>query len=210
MLEIKKLKDLEYNELLTLGVIESDEDLRDIFTEDVKIPFNILFRLSKDNELNDSIKDLLITIFDKIIVTKKEFIDKYLRLANTDGTSISVSEPTEVPIKHVEEVIPPKIEEPVVKEIPISPKPKKEKALPRRFGKNAIVKEIEKQDGKTTPAQLAALSTNKLKNVYVNLNARLIKDMLLETKLLSDEDYRDIVATVTIVERKLEKILKKK
>lgn len=210
MVEIKKLKDLEYNELITLGVIESDEDLHGIFTEEIKIPFNILFRLSKDNELSDSIKDLLITIFDKIILTKKEFIDKYLRLASSDGTSISVSEPMETPVKHVEEVIPQKIEEPVVETVLIPLNPKKEKALPRRFGKSAIVKEIEKQNGVATNAQLTALAVNDLKNIYVNLNARLIKDMLSETRILTDVEYRDIRAAIKIIKNKLETILKKK
>ena len=89
-------------------------------------------------------------------------------------------------------------------------KKKKENKLPRRYGKNSVLKDIEKQGGKPTNAQLTALSVNELKNTYVNLNSRLIKDMLMDKPILTDEDYRDIRATITLLNNKLKNILKKK
>ncbi len=86
----------------------------------------------------------------------------------------------------------------------------KEKALPRRYGKDKIQADIEKQGGNPTELQRAMLAVNDLKNIYVNLTARGIKDMLGNTKLLSDSDCRDIVAVVSTVEKKLKEILKRK
>ena len=54
------------------------------------------------------------------------------------------------------------------------------------------------------------LKVNDLKNIYVNLSARGIKDMVGGTTLLSDEDCRKIVSVITIAERQLSDILKKK
>ena len=57
----------------------------------------------------------------------------------------------------------PKVE--IVEEVkPI--KEKKEKELPRRYGKANIVKDIASQGGKPTNAQLTALAINDLKNIY--------------------------------------------
>jgi len=50
---------------------------------------------------------------------------------------------------------------------------------------------------------------NDLKNVYVNLNSRLINDMLTTNPKLTDEDYRDIRSAINIVKTKLKDILKK-
>lgn len=207
--EIEKLKDLNYNTTITLGVIQQDQDLMDIFTEQIKMPFNILFRLSEEGSLNDRTKELLNTIFEKIILTKRELIDKYLRLADNSGVIVSKDNDTTEHIEEEIEVTPPPVE--LVKQI--TPKPKKQKTgkeLPRRYGKEKIEKDIEKQNGNATPVQRAMLKVNDLKNIYVNLSARGIKDMLGGTNLLSDEDCRKIVSVITIAERQLENILKKK
>ena len=89
-------------------------------------------------------------------------------------------------------------------------KKEKKRSLPRRYGKEKILKDIKEQGGKATPLQNAMLRTNDLKNIYANLAARGIKDMLGGTNMLSDADCRDITSAITIVERKLEEILKRK
>ena len=38
--------------------------------------------------------------------------------------------------------------------------------LPRRYGKNKLNKDIDKQNGRATNVQLTALSVNKLKNIW--------------------------------------------
>jgi len=203
MIIIDKLKDLDYNEVIALAVIDKDSDLKEIFTDEVKTSFNLVISLSKEDKLNEDTKSFIRKLFDKVILSKPILIDWYLRLMNestqTDETpevveSVSVVEPE-----------PSKIPSPS----PVA-KPKKEKALPRRYGKDSILKDIEKQGGKATNAQLTALAVNDLKNMYVNLNSRLVNDMLTENKKLTDEECREIRATIKILENKLRPILKKK
>lgn len=85
---------------------------------------------------------------------------------------------------------------------------KKEKAIPRRFGKEKLLEEIKNQNGKATEVQRMLLSTNDLKNIYVNLNNRGIKH-IHGINTLSDEDCRNIIATIDMVKKKLGPILKK-
>jgi hypothetical protein len=99
--EILKLRELDFNIIITIGVIESDEMLTEIFKDEIKMPFNILYRLAKEDKLNEKTKTLITSIFDKIILTKREYIDKYLRLANEDG--ITINENT-IEIESIEDV----------------------------------------------------------------------------------------------------------
>ena len=211
--EVVKLKDLEYNTTITLGVVEQDADLKAIFTDDIKLPFNILYKLSEEGRLNDRTKELLSNIFEKLILTKKDLIDKYLRYANTEGIDINYTKEIEVEVEEDEDIDEEEgIVEPVV-ETPKKKPVKKEKTgkeLPRRYGKEKITQDITKQGGTATPVQRAMLKVNDLKNIYVNLSARGIKDMLGDAGLLSDEDCRKIVSVITIAERQLEDILKRK
>jgi len=192
--EVKKLKELEYDELITLGVIEKDEDLSTIFKEEINLSFNLLRTLAKENKLSDNTKSLMRTLFDKVILTKTDLINKYTNLAQSIGKTIKVLD--DIPV--------------IIEEVQINKTTKKEKVLPRRYGKALIQKDIQKQGGKPTNAQITALALNDLKNVYVNLNARLIKDMLTDKNTLTDEDYREIRSTITLVKNKLKMILKKK
>lgn len=213
--EVEKLKELSYSPTITLGVIERDEDLKSIFTEEIKLPFSILYRLSEEGQLNTRTKELLNTIFEKLILTKRELIDKYLRLANDKGVNISTIK--EYDTVASETVLEEPQEEKIV-EVTQESKPKKKavkkektgKELPKWYGKDKITKDIEKQGGNSTPVQRAMLKLNDLKNVYFNLNARGIKDMLASANTLSDEDCRKIVAAVTTFERQMETVLKSK
>ena len=198
-IKIEKLADLEYNEIVTLGVIEQDSVLSSIFLEDVKMSFNMVKLLSKENNLNEFSKLKIYEFFDKIILTNKNYIDKYKRLISHEITTNNV---IEEPTNNIDMVVD-KLKNKEIKE-------KKENKLTRRYGKNSVLKDIEKQGGKPTNAQLTALSVNELKNTYVNLNSRLIKDMLMDKPILTDEDYRDIRATITLLINKLKNILKKK
>jgi hypothetical protein len=207
--EVLKLKELEYNSTITLGVIEQDADLISIFTDEIRLPFSILYKLSEEGKLNDRTKELLVNIFEKLILTKKDLIDKYLRYANSEGVKINYSNDLVVEVEaEVEEVMVSPIAE-EVKKIVLK-KEKTGKELPRRYGREKILEDIQKQGGTATPVQRAMLSCNSLKNIYVNLSARGVKDMLGGTELLSDEDCRKIISVITIAERQLEDILKRK
>lgn len=187
--EIKKLQELEYDELVTLQIIENDKDLSEIFSDEVSLSFNMLRTLSKEGKLNQNTEDLIRELFDKVILTKTSLINEYVQLAKSDGKSIKTITPEAAPV-----------------EVPLN----KDKKLPRRYGKANIEEDIKKQGGKVTNAQLTALEVNDLKNLYVNLNTRLINDMLTDKPILSDEDYREIRSVITILKNKLRPIMKKK
>lgn len=212
--EVAKLKEMDYNTTITLGVIEQDADLKAIFTDDIKLPFNILYKLSEENKLNDRTKELLTIIFEKLILTKKELIDKYLRFADTKGIEVNHNKDLEIEVEEDNEIDEEEniIIEPIIEEVKKKPvkKEKTGKELPRRYGKEKITQDIKNQGGSATPVQRAMLKVNDLKNIYVNLAARGIKDMLGDAGLLSDEDCRKIVSVITIAERQLEDILKRK
>jgi hypothetical protein len=82
--------------------------------------------------------------------------------------------------------------------------------IPRRYGKKKIMKDVKRQGGTSTNLQKAALAVNDLKNVWMNLSGRYVKDMHRKKKLLSDKDCRDIIATVDIVKKRMKEILKRK
>lgn len=227
MKTVEKIADLEYDELVTIGVIEQNEDLKEIFTDEIKLPFNILYRLQKEGALNERTKELLVEIFEKVILTRKDFIDKYQRLKMipepepvdpvTVVTSV-IEEAKNKEVKTVEQVDVIPIENvihvteayKVKHDKPVKVVKAKEVEIPRRYGKEKIQKDIEAQGGKATPVQRAMLKVNDLKNIYVNLSTRGIKDMVAGAESLSDEDCRKIVSAITTFERQMAEIVKTK
>lgn len=198
---IDKLTDLEYNEFITLCVIEKDVDLLDIFNDMVGVKFPLVKTMSLEDQLSSPSKETILSLFNSLILTKTNLINKYVLIAEENGlnvikkdsdTSKSVSSPiTEEPVKKAK-----KTKEAEVK-------------LPRRYGKVAILDDIRKQGGKPTNVQLAALEVNDLKNIYVTISNRLINDMLTSNPRLTDEDYRDIRSAIKIVKNKINPILEK-
>jgi hypothetical protein len=212
--QVEKIKEITYNSTVTLALIEIDEDLNRIFTDEIKLPFSVLYRLSEEGRLSERTQELLTTIFERIILTKNDLIDKYLRLAHNRGVSIDNIRELEIEVEEEPEVDEEegKIVEPTVDTKPKRKAVKKEKTgkeLPKWYGKEKIVKDIERQGGTATPVQRAMLKLNDLKNLYFNLNTRGIKDMLAEANTLSDEECRKIVAAVTTFERQLQEVMKK-
>jgi len=190
--EIQKLYELEYNEVVAISVIESDEDLRLIFSDEVKLPFNMVRTLSLENKLSEETQSLIRQLFDKIILTKEPLCEKYKRLSNQNGIQVTqVEVPKEAVVEAKKDT------------------PKKTKLLPRRYGKAQINKDIQNQNGKATNTQLTAFAVNDLKNLYVNLSNRMVHDMLSGTPILTDVEYREIRSTITILKNKMRPILKK-
>jgi hypothetical protein len=224
---VDKIQDLEYNELVTLGVIEQNDDLLDVFKSEVKMPINLLYKLQKDGTLNNETKKVLLEFFEKLILTKQSFINQYMKLAGIEPSEVKQTVAEEIKLRA--EVLP--IAEPnkvvtlpadkyknpssvltKVEETPEKPKPKvvKEKEIPRRYGKQEIEKAIIAQGFKATPKQRAGLKLNNLKNLNQVLVNKFIKDTFNENQILTDEDYIKIEASIIMFERSLDAILKKK
>lgn len=199
--EIKKLAELEYDDMITLAVIESDDILTDIFKEEIKISFNMIRTIAKDNELNKETKELLLEIFEGIILPTKRYINKYIGFG---GVAISNGFIDEVVVVEIIET--PITEDKVEKPTSV----KKEKALSKWYGKERLVKEISAQGGIATPTQRAMLELNELKNIYSKLLAKGIKDLETGSNVLSEEDCRTIESIVVLAKRRLNKVLTKK
>ena len=69
--------------------------------------------------------------------------------------------------------------------------------------------DIEANNGVMTELDRAMLGLNDLRNVYGKLKRRCVKEKKLDVKKLTDADYRDIVAVIKTVEKKMADILKK-
>ena len=199
MKTIEKIANVDYNEYLTLLVIEKDQDLLEIFTDDISMSFTLVKTLSKEDKLGEETKIFIKEIFDKIILTKTSLVNKYLNQATVNGLDIKA-----VQIDQSQVSIPEP--EPEAKKKRTKTQPE----LPRRYGKDKIEQDIILNGGKPTSAQLTALMINDLKNIYSRLNSRIVNDLLTDDPIYTDEDYRDIRSTIQIVKNKLRNLLKKK
>ena len=203
--EIKKLAELEYNELITLAVIESDEDLTSIFKEDIALSFPLLKTIAQNDELNSQTKVLLKDIFEAIILTSNRYISNYVRFGGKVIGDVIIAD-----LETTEDKVEEPIIETVVEKVDKPKKVKTDRVLPKWYGKQRLEKEIAEQGGKATPTQRAMLEINDLKNMYSNLLARGIKDLETGSQLLSDVDCRKIASVVKLAKQQLSEILKKK
>lgn len=206
--EIKKLAELEYNELITIAVIENDEDLTSIFKEDIALSFPLLKTIAQNDELNSQTKVLLKDIFEAIILTSNRYISNYVRFGGKVIGDVIIAD-----LETTEDKVEEAIVETVVEKVEKVEKPKKvktDKTLSKWYGKQRLEKEIAEQGGKATPTQRAMLEINDLKNMYSNLLARGIKDLETGSQLLSDVDCRKIASVVKLAKQQLSEILKKK
>jgi hypothetical protein len=210
----EKVADLKYDELTSLYLIETDDILKEIFEEKVKTPLNLLYKFIKDGGemISAETKETIFEIFDKVISTREEMAERYQHLLNSNyanqvlekkGVVETKPEPSENIILETESYKV-KHDEPV--EIPT----KKEKALPRRYGKDKIQKDIKEQGSPATPLQRAMIDLNDVRNLYVKLSDRGIKDLLGGGQNFTEEDCRKISSIVKTFKQQAEAIINKK
>lgn len=193
-MKIEKLIELDYDELVSFKVIQKNLDLYETFFDEIPTPLDVIEKNLLNNELSEEIKTLIFDVFDNVILTSNKYIGDYLRILNSDGKPINVVKKTETPIiESVEEV-----KKVITK---ISDK------LPRRYGKEKIIKDVAKQGGKMNNSQLTALALINFKNIYTKLERRVNKNMLTEEKILSDEDLREIRSAFKILENKTKHLI---
>jgi hypothetical protein len=202
----EKVADLKFDELVSLYVIETDDMLKEIFEEKVKTPFNMLYLLIKDggDAVSTETKQVIFDIFDKLISTGVALSERYQHLQNSGFVSKKLEE------KYVSKVEPEsKVEVAPEKTVSVE-KPKKEKELPRRYGKDKIQKDIKEQGTPATALQRAMIDLNDIRNLYVKLSDRGIKDLLGGGQNFTDEDCRKISAIVKTFKQQVESIINKK
>jgi hypothetical protein len=195
----EKVADLKYDELTSLYLIETDDLLKELFEEKIKTPFNLLYKFIKDGDemISTETKDTIFEFFEKIISTREGLAERYQHLLNTNYANQVLDKKGVFEIKP--DVV---IQEPT--------NPKKEKALPRRYGKDKIQKDIKDQGSPATPLQRAMIDLNDVRNLYVKLSDRGIKDLLGGGKNFTEEDCRKISAIVKTFKQQAEAIINKK
>lgn len=202
----EKVADLKYDELTSLYLIETDEILKEIFEEKVKTPFNLLYKFMKDGGemISAETKETIFEIFEKLISTREDWADRYQHLLNTNYATQILAKKGVIETK--EEAVVETKPEVVKSETPA----KKEKALPRRYGKDKIQKDIKEQGSPATPLQRAMIDLNDVRNLYVKLSDRGIKDLLGGGQNFTDEDCRKISAIVKTFKQQAESLINKK
>lgn len=80
----------------------------------------------------------------------------------------------------------------------------------RRYGKDKIQKDIKEQGTPATPLQRAMIDLNDVRNLYVKLSDRGIKDLLGGGQNFTEEDCRKISAIVKTFKQQAESIINKK
>ena len=211
----EKVADLKYDELVTLYLIETDELLKDLFVDKIKTPFNLLYKFIKDGGelLNSETKDYIFELFDSVISTRKSLSERYQHLQNTDYVNqvlvkkgvTEIAESTPAPVPVIEEPTPVETPTPIVEE-----KLKNEKSLPRRYGKDKILQDVKNQGSPATSLQRAMIDLNDIRNIYVKLSDRGIKDLLGGGQNFTEEDCRKISAIVKTYKQQTEAIINKK
>lgn len=228
---LSKIKDVEYNEMVVLLLLYNNKQFWEIFKDSFKLSINALITIAKNNGLSYETKETLETFFNDIILTHSSVLEDYenfLAVYKKKGLEKFVA--TEV--KTEENVTPTTPSEPVSNEIK-SEKPaeiveesnlavstpkkvdtakkKPNRKLPRRIGKEAIDKMIAENGGQSKQIHRMMKRVNDLKNMYVKLQARGIKELSVEDgSVLSDDDCRTINSAITILEQKVSDILKRK
>jgi hypothetical protein len=202
----EKVADLKFDELVSLYVIETDDMLKEIFEEKVKTPFNILYLLIKDGgeRVSSETKQVIFDIFDKLISTGVGLSERYQHLQDSGFVSKKLEE------KYTSKLEPDVKVEAAPEKTVIVEKPKKEKELPRRYGKDKIQKDIKEQGTPATALQRAMIDLNDVRNLYVKLSDRGIKDLLGGGQNFTDEDCRKISAIVKTFKQQSESIINKK
>jgi hypothetical protein len=202
----EKVADLKYDELVTLYVIETDDLLKEMFVEKVKTPFNLLYKLIKDGGemISPETKEEIFQLFDKIILTRETLSERYEKLLNTNFINQFLIKKG---VLNNEEVITEVKTEPIIE---VKTEVKKEKALPRRYGKDKILKDIKDQGSPATPLQRAMIDLNDVRNLYVKLSDRGIKDLLGGGQNFTEEDCRKITSIIKTFKQQTELIINKK
>lgn len=203
----EKVADLKYDALVTLYLIETDELLNGLFVENVKTPFNLLYKFIKDGSelLSTETKEYIFELFENVISTRKNLAERYQHLQSTDYVNQVLVK------KGIDEVVEPS-EKVIIKTESYKVKHDKpaQKALPRRYGKDKILKDIKDQGSPATPLQRAMIDLNDVRNLYVKLSDRGIKDLLGGGQNFTEEDCRKISAIVKTFKQQAEAIINKK
>ena len=167
-----KIKELTFDLVSVLTVIGSDDDLLSLFQQKYTSDFKLILTSAKKGVLDSEAKKFVKSIFDDVIMKRREYIDNYIKVFSKNTPK---DEPTD------------------------------ESKLPKRYGKQKILADIEKQGGKATETQRMMLEVNDLKNIVAKLNRRGIPQMLGDAETLTDKQCREVIGVIQTLKNKIKK-----
>jgi len=182
---------IEYDIFKTLYLIKMDEDLYSVYSTFTSKDINEIISDIKNNILDDKLNNIIYDIFETIILIEDKYVEIYKNITHDFG--VVVNKPKETTNVSVSKF-----------------------KLPRRYGKYKVLDDIKKDNRKATQAEKTMISLNNIKNLYCILERKLINDIFVErnefdgSKILEDEEYRDIIALQELMTNKLKNIIKKK
>lgn len=186
-MEAIKENEVAFDLFKVLYMIKTDDDLLDVFNMGVSIDIQTTITTAKNGLLSDKTLEYIEGLY-KIIIENESYLERYIKLVgNVEPVKVEKVELTEEEFK-----------------------------IPRRYGKDKVLADIEKDQRKASQVEKAIIAANSIKNIYVNLERRLIHDLFVEREefegevILTDEECRDIIAIQQLMNNKLRSILSKK
>lgn len=178
------MKNLDFDLVRTIKVIQMDKDLNTIFTknflEGKDESFETVLNAAKNGLMAVEASQYAESIFTDIILKRKSLTELYSRnVAPAKETVVKTS-------------------------VAKAPKVKK---LPKEYNKIRIVADIKENDGVATEFHKAMLALNEMKNMRAKLNAKGNRQRYADGKPYTDAECREIIAVVQIMKNRLSKIV---
>lgn len=82
--------------------------------------------------------------------------------------------------------------------------------VPRRWGKQDILSDIEANDGNKTEVHRLGLANNDLKNTYLRLEKLVINERFKDANKVSEKEMRDLIGAINTLIKKTDQITGRK
>jgi len=176
---------IEFDLYKMLYLIKTNDDLSSVYDMAIEDSLDETLFYIKNNTLSEGVYNYLHDMFTSIVLNDESYLSTYNSITHSYQQT-----------KQVE------ISKPFI--------------TPRRYGRDKILNDIKLENRKSTQIERTIFAINEMRNVYCNLERKLIHDLFVERNeikegyYLTDEEYRDIIATQELLSNKLKKILNKK
>lgn len=174
------MKDINFDLVRTVQVIQMDETLKSMFLKMFPTnDFNTVLEAAKKGILDKESSDYAEGVYNNIILSKNSLKELYMRNIVTIPTKPSTVKKTKPEVKK----------------------------LPKEYNKTKIQLDIkERGDSKPNEFEKAMLALNDMKNIRARLNNKGKKQRYANGKPFTDAECREIIAVVGIIKNRLGKI----
>jgi hypothetical protein len=178
--EKKRAQEIVFDPVLTLMVIREVHGLHEIYDKSADI--DMLIISAKNKLLNEKSLNRLSEIFERIIKVNSAPLRIYKKLIIAEGIVENSPKIVEGPAKK----------------------------LSKHYGKKRILADIAANNNIKTELDETMLALNSMRNLYAKLKRRGVKAKSKGEGVLTNQDCRFIIATVRTLEKRINKIVKRK